>query len=70
MMTIAMLLAASQIRPAADLDELRWRRFVHAAVATETPFATRLAELRRSVGRLPGARLPRGPRGMPGPSGM
>jgi hypothetical protein len=70
MITIALLLAASQVRPPADLDEARWRRFVHTAVATDTAFASRMTELHRSVGRLSNERLPRLPRGMPGPSGM
>jgi|GEM_PF-5180135 len=69
MLTIAALLAASQV-PYADPAELRWRRFVHAAVATETPFSTRMRELRRSVRLLPDGRLPRLPRAIPGPAGL
>jgi hypothetical protein len=70
MLTIAALLAASQANYAADPGELRWRRFVHAAVATETPFSTRLRDLHRSVRLLPDGRLPRLGRGIGGPSGL
>ncbi|MBV9932240.1 MAG: hypothetical protein JO013_15030 [Alphaproteobacteria bacterium] len=70
MLTIAALLAASQAPFAADPAELRWRRFVHAAVATETPFSTRLRDLHRSVRLLPSGRPARLPRGIGGPSGL
>jgi hypothetical protein len=70
MLIIAALLAASQGNYAADPGELRWHRFVHAAVATETPFSTRMRDLRRSVRLLPDGRLPRLPHGIPGPSGL
>jgi len=70
MLTIAALLAASQVPYAADPADLRWRRFVHAAVATETPFSTRMRDLRRSVQLLPAGRVPRMPRGIGGPSGL
>jgi hypothetical protein len=70
MIVILTLLAASQAAPAADADELRWRRFVHAAVATETPFSTRMSELHRSVRLLPQDRPARAPRGIPGPRGL
>lgn len=69
MMTIVALLAASQAPLAADADELRWRRFVHTAVATETPFSTRMSELHRSVRLLPQGK-PRPARGIPGPRGL
>jgi hypothetical protein len=70
MITIALLLAAGQLPPAADLDATRWRSFVHAAVAIETPFAGRMLELHRSVAGLLSERLPRPPRAITGPSGM
>jgi hypothetical protein len=70
MVTIIALLAASQVPLAPSPEELRWRRFVHHAVATETPFSTRMSDLHRSVGQLREApRLPR-PRGTRGPSGL
>jgi hypothetical protein len=70
MLTIAVLLAASQVPPAADMDELRWRRFVRTAVATDTPFSTRMSELHRSVRLLPAGRPGHQPRGISGPSGL
>jgi hypothetical protein len=69
MLIIAALLAANQA-PYADPGELRWRRFVHTAVTTETPFSTRLRDLRRSVRLLPAVRLPRLPAIAGGPSGL
>jgi hypothetical protein len=70
MLTLAALLAASQAPYAADPAELRWRRFVHAAVVTETPFSTRMRDLRRSVRLLPAVRVPRLPPIVAGPSGL
>jgi hypothetical protein len=70
MLTIAILLAASQVPIAADADELRWRRFVRTAVATETPFSTRMSELHRSVRLLRASRPGREPRDIGGPSGL
>ena len=72
MVTIALMLGAAQLRLAAlDTNELRWRRFVHAAVATDTPFSTRLDELRRSVGRLPApGKRPQPRPALSGPSGL
>jgi hypothetical protein len=70
MMTILALLAASQAPLSADADELRWRRFIHNAVATETPFSTRMSELHRSVRLLPAARPSRGSHGIAGPRGL
>lgn len=69
-MAIALLLAAGQARPLGGLDELRWRRFVHSAVAAETPFDTRMTRLRRLVGQLGTGRLPNPAPGVPGPSGL
>jgi hypothetical protein len=69
MITIIAMLAASQVPLTLDAGELRWRRFVHQAAATQTPFSTRMSELRRSVGMLPAARPARAP-GVGGPSGL
>ncbi|HMC92990.1 MAG TPA: hypothetical protein VKI45_11060 [Allosphingosinicella sp.] len=69
MLTIAMLLAASQVPPA-DIDDLSWRRFVRTAVATDTPFSTRMSELHRSVRLLPAGRPGHRARGIGGPSGL
>lgn len=70
MITIVALLAASQLPPALDANEARWRRFVHHAVASDTPFSTRMTELRRSVRLLPAGRPARSARGIGGPSGL
>jgi hypothetical protein len=71
MMTLALLMAASQVRLASvEVDEMRWRRFVHTAVATETPFTTRMDELRRSVRQLPPARALHSRPEIGGPSGL
>jgi hypothetical protein len=69
MITILAMLAASQVPLPVDVGELRWRRFVHQAAATETPFSTRMSELHRSVRQLPAGRRPRGAE-VPGPSGL
>jgi hypothetical protein len=70
MISLALLMAASQVRLASvEVDELRWQRFVHTAVAAETRFTTRMDELRRSVRQLPPAPLRR-VRGIGGPSGL
>lgn len=70
MITILALFAASQAPLAPDADEMRWRRFVRTAVATETPFSTRLGELHRSVRLLPAAAPAPARRGVGGPSGL
>lgn len=70
MIGIVALLAASQVPLAPDPGELRWRRFVHHAVAADTPFSTRMDELRRSVKTLPPRRAGRAARGIGGPSGL
>jgi hypothetical protein len=70
MLTIALLLATSQAPPAADMDELRWRRFVRTAVATETPFSRRMGELHRSVRLLPAGRPGHQSPAVGGPSGL
>ena len=69
MITIIAMLAASQVPLAVDPGELRWRKFVHQAAATETPFSTRMRELHRSVRLLPAGRRQRGA-GVGGPSGL
>ncbi|HEY0312784.1 MAG TPA: hypothetical protein VGC56_09845 [Allosphingosinicella sp.] len=70
MITMIALLAASQVPLTVDADELRWRRFVRTAVATETPFSTRMSELHRSVRLLPAGHAAGTPRGIPGPRGL
>lgn len=72
MLTIALMMAAAPARiELASLDEMRWRSFVRASVASApSPAMDRLGELNAIVSRLPAERAALRRAVLRGPSGL